>query len=420
MQRCFAALTTFLCCLVAIPTHADDKAATSTPSPAKVENRVKESDLTTIKITPEAEKRLGIQLATAESKPISKVIQLPAEAVIPPGRRIVVAAPIAGLLTAADANGVGAIAGLRIERGAQLYRLQPGEAREGRAFVPADRISLARARADLAASRIDAEGQLAQARVRVEAASVKLKRADQLRQEGAGAQRGYDDARAESDLAASQEKAAQERVETLAKLLTSLESSEQSALPIESPLNGFIQTVHATPGQVVASGAPLIEIVAFDPVWVRVPVYVGDLQRLESADRAQVRGLGESSTQPGREARRVAAPPSADPRAATVDLYFELPNGDATLRPGQRVQVDLATPVAEASLVVPHAAILFDIHGGTWVYEATGPQTYVRRRVEVQSVVGDAAVLKRGISTGVKVVTAGAAELFGTEFGVGK
>ncbi len=418
MFRRFTVLAALICLNTGAAASADDKGGTSAPAAAKVENRVKESELTTVKITPEAKKRLGIELATAERKSISKALQLPGEVVVPAGRRIVVSAPVAGLLTSPEPAGL--VAGQRIEHGAHLFRLQPGEAREGRAFVPADRISLARARADLAASRIESEGQLAQARVRVEAASVKLKRADQLRQEGAGAQRGYDEARAEFDLAGSQQKAAEERVDTLTKLLKSLESDEQSSLPIEAPLNGFVQAVYATPGQVVVAGAPLVEVSSFDPMWVRVPVYVGDLSRVEASDRAFIRGLGDAGQQKAGEARRVVAPPSADPRAATVDLYFEIANADAALRPGQRVQVTLATAVNAESLVVPHAAILFDIHGGAWVYEATGPQTFVRRRVEVRSVVGDSAVLSRGISAGVKVVTAGAAELFGTEFGVGK
>ena len=111
---------------------------------------------------------------------------------------------------------------------------------------------------------------------------------------------------------------------------------------------------------------------------------------------------------------------TADPQAATVDLFYELANPDAKLRPGQRVSVELPTAVTSEDLVVPHAAILFDIYGGTWVYENVGPQQYVRQRVAVRDVVGDLAVLGRGLEPGAKVVTSGAAELFGTEFGAGK
>jgi hypothetical protein len=66
---------------------------------------------------------------------------------------------------------------------------------------------------------------------------------------------------------------------------------------------------------------------------------------------------------------------------------------------------------------VPSAAILRDIHGGEWVYQRTAPDTFVRQRVEVASEGGGRALLARGLSAGAQIVTDGAAELFGTEFG---
>ena len=72
------------------------------------------------------------------------------------------------------------------------------------------------------------------------------------------------------------------------------------------------------------------------------------------------------------------------------------------------------------SLVVPFNAVLHDIHGGQWVYEAIAPHTYTRRRVQVTRLVGDVAALASGPAVGAKIVTDGAAELFGTEFMTGK
>ena len=74
---------------------------------------------------------------------------------------------------------------------------------------------------------------------------------------------------------------------------------------------------------------------------------------------------------------------------------------------------------ATSSLVVPQAALLHDAFGGTWVYEARGQHVFVRRRVSVIDMVGTMAVLDHGPAPGTRVVTADAAELFGTEFGVG-
>jgi multidrug efflux pump subunit AcrA (membrane-fusion protein) len=73
----------------------------------------------------------------------------------------------------------------------------------------------------------------------------------------------------------------------------------------------------------------------------------------------------------------------------------------------------------EKGLVVPDKAVLYDIHGATWVYEDLGGNAYARRRIEVARHVGERAVVSRGLSEGMKVVTSGAAELFGTEFGAG-
>ena len=61
-----------------------------------------------------------------------------------------------------------------------------------------------------------------------------------------------------------------------------------------------------------------------------------------------------------------------------------------------------------------------DMSGSAWVYEATGATTFVRRRIEIRSQTGAKTLVTRGIDAGKKVVTSGAAELFGTEFGAGK
>jgi hypothetical protein len=80
--------------------------------------------------------------------------------------------------------------------------------------------------------------------------------------------------------------------------------------------------------------------------------------------------------------------------------------------------VPLAAPTR--SLVAPRAALLHDAYGGSWVYEARDAHVFVRRRVSVVDLVGELAVLDQGPPPGTRVVTVGAAELFGTEFGVGK
>lgn len=114
------------------------------------------------------------------------------------------------------------------------------------------------------------------------------------------------------------------------------------------------------------------------------------------------------------------APPTADPLAVTSDLYFEISNANLQLRPGQRLSVTLPLRAPQRKgISVPLSALLYDIHGGTWVYVNDAPHVYRRQRVELAETTGGSAFLSRGISPGVKVVAQGATELFGTEFGAG-
>ena len=190
--------------------------------------------------------------------------------------------------------------------------------------------------------------------------------------------------------------------------------------PISAPVSGILNKVEAAPGETVVAGETLFEVLQSDPVWIRVPVYVGQWREVRIDQAALVSELGRWSDAGGRPVNPVAAPPSADPDAAAVDLFYEVSNEDGDLRPGQKVAVTVNLRGEETSLVVPWSSILRDIHGGTWVYEQVAPQTFVRRRVHVRFVDGSEAVLATGPKPGTRVVTQGAAELFGTEFGFGK
>jgi len=77
--------------------------------------------------------------------------------------------------------------------------------------------------------------------------------------------------------------------------------------------------------------------------------------------------------------------------------------------------------VAEAGdNVVPYAAVLYETNGDTFVYTNPEPLTYVRAPIVVDYIEGDQAYLVDGPPAGTAVVTVGAAELVGIEFGVGK
>jgi hypothetical protein len=89
---------------------------------------------------------------------------------------------------------------------------------------------------------------------------------------------------------------------------------------------------------------------------------------------------------------------------------------DAVRRIG--LQTAPVQQVPGAANTVPLAAVIYLKDGTTWVYTVAGTRTYVRQQVTIAQAAGDTATLKTGPTPGTTVVTTGAAELLGSEYGV--
>lgn len=111
---------------------------------------------------------------------------------------------------------------------------------------------------------------------------------------------------------------------------------------------------------------------------------------------------------------------------ATVE---EIPGSElkrVTLTQRAAERIDLKTDkVREATVgetprrVVPYSSLIYDPHGGTWVYTQTAPLSFVRAAVEVDYIEGNDVFLKDGPPVGAEVASVGVAEIYGTEFEVG-
>lgn len=408
MHRKWAVLA-LLACTPPMASGCGRQQAAEAKKPAaasKVEKLPGEADLTTIHINEDAEKNLRIVTVKAERKPVSRVRTYGGEVIVPPGQAVTVASPLSGTVLP-PSKGEPPRPGSAVKKGQEVFRLQP--------------ILSPEAQATLATTRVEAQGQVDQAEKTLAQAKIQLDRAERLRRDGLGGTGALTDAQAQYDIADSTLKAATSRRDALDRTIRGIEGGTLDALPVLAEADGSIKGVHVMQGQAVNAGAILFDIEALDKVWVRVPVYVGDRRVLDLAAEARVGELTGAKDDPTKPARPLSeAPPSGDPLAATVHLYYELQNADHAFWPGQRVGVTLPLRGADEGLVVPHEALLHDYHGGTWVYERIAPRTYTRRRVRLDRIAGGDAVLFDGVGPGAEIVTAGAAELFGTEFGGGK
>ena len=89
-------------------------------------------------------------------------------------------------------------------------------------------------------------------------------------------------------------------------------------------------------------------------------------------------------------------------------------------RAAERLDVQTTeTRATGGKLIVPYGALLYDAHGATWIYTSPDQLVYQRTPVTVEKIRGDDVFLTQGPTVGTLVVTVGATELYGAEFGVG-
>jgi RND family efflux transporter MFP subunit len=377
---------------------------TASPAAAVAVSKVSEEDMGKLVLTEEAERRLGPETAPVTRRSVRQFRTYGGEVITPAGRTILVAAPLGGTLRAPE-RGVPLI-GSRVTKGQVLFQLLPLLSPE--------------ATTNFTAAKIDAEGQVNNARTQLEMSKLALVRADRLHKGEAGSRRAVEEAQAQHDTALRSLEAAESRLSVLTKAVAAAATGFAAPLAIEAPENGILRNVLALPDQNVPGSAPLFEVIDLGSVWIRVPVYVGDLESISESDPAEVGNLNRRSGARSWPATPVEAPPSANPQASTVDRYYALDNGEADLTPGERVGVTVPLKAYGDSLTVPAGAVIFDIHGDTWVYRRLAPRTYKRERVQLRHVVDGVAVLASGPPVDADVVTAGAQELFGAETGFSK
>jgi RND family efflux transporter MFP subunit len=411
-----------LVCAVALTgcEHKSSGAAAKPPAAATVPNPPKEDQLNTFSLTPAAETLVGISTTAIEKRPITRMRMYAGEVVLPTGGSIVVSAPLAGFLQNPKSGPLTAL-GEVVRKGQTIYELVPGiSEKEQSVLSPVDRLNLEMARANLAQSRNDAEAGVEQADEQLRAAKIELERAQKLYDKDAGTLQNLDRAKAAFNLAQKVHEAAIRRKKIWDKVQLDEKTGAFKPLSIEAPQDGIIRTLHALAGEGVAPGALLFEVLNTSVFWVKVPVYAGEVSEIDTTKAARLSSLEDRTGRTSLSAEPVSAPPTAQPLSSSVDLYFTVENKDGQLRPGQKVNASVPLRDERESLVIPWSALVTDINGGTWVYESLGEQKYSRRRVAVRYVIGSDAVLASGPPVGAKIVTEGAAELFGTEFFVTK
>lgn len=159
-----------------------------------------------------------------------------------------------------------------------------------------------------------------------------------------------------------------------------------------------------------------------DETWVLVTLSKGEWDRLNKDAPARVLPLAtRDRLGTAVPARLSGMPPLEDLKRSMLKLYYILPGKDHGLSLYERVRVELPlSGSGESRKVIPYGAIYYDAEGTAWVYVNPARLVFERRRVDVERIVGDTAILADGPPVGTSVVNVGTALLYGAEVVFGK
>ena len=234
---------------------------------------VKEAQLTTVTLSEEAEKRLAIKTEAVAQRAVPRTRTIGGEIVAPSGTALAITAPVAGTLQAASVDSHRrAVRDRAARRSSAWCRSNP------RSATPPSM----RSRPSTSAT------------ARRDAADSKVQRAERLVKDGSVSRRSLEEAQAELAVADAELKAARDRV-----ALATRSGTSSGGVDIEAPETAIVQNVHVRAGQTVAAGTPLIDLVRLTTVWVRVPVYAGEANDIDTSAPAEVQVLGEAADAAG-------------------------------------------------------------------------------------------------------------------------
>ena len=385
-------------------------AAPKSPEKPKVE-----STLPVTTISAKAYKSLGIAAAPIHTEKVQEFVQLTGWIMAPQGKEVTITSPVAGYVRLSNKQKRSPMRGEVVEADVELFTLEP-------VLSPVEEIQLKILKQGV-------ESELKKALATFENAEKELKRTKDLKEKGLRGQQDLEQAQVRFDLAEEDLKSARKKQEFFQNPTRSILARQP----------GTILQVQVSPGQYVPAAAPLVTIADLKKVWVRVPVPEFDFPAVEAQQAVTVRLKGDLAKDSDKKnslgdpfkAKPVAVVPQVDAVKHTVDLIYEMVQGDKSVPFAKDQMVTVFVPLGRERVesVVPYSAVVFDAFGGSWIYLDLGAEKnrhrFERRRVELGATVTikgkdgkavDQVVIRPVARAGERVVTSGAAMLFSREF----
>ncbi|MBE0619546.1 MAG: efflux RND transporter periplasmic adaptor subunit [Burkholderiales bacterium] len=180
---------------------------------------------------------------------------------------------------------------------------------------------------------------------------------------------------------------------------------------IRSPLDGFVGKVMLQKGNLAKANDsnPLVVINQMQPIYVNFAVpekLLATIRDHMAKDRLTVDARAPDSDQPAAVGTLSFVDNAVDAATGTIRLKAVFPNKDSALWPGQFVNISLRLYEQKDALVVPAQAVQAGPKG-QYVYVINADMRAEVRKIELDRIDGDNAIVASGLNKGETVVVKG-------------
>jgi len=245
-----------------------------------------------------------------------------------------------------------------------------------------------------------------QAKAVLDQAKLTRDRAETFVKDGIGSQASLDEATASWKVAEGRYQDAIEEVRNRQALLTQrrteLELAKQALTDstLTAPFSGRVRERHATPGQFLGTGAPVVTIVKVNPLRLRLSIPEREASAVRTGLAVRVLLEGDPRVYEGRVSR---ISPAIEESSRTLSIEAEVANPNGVLRPGAFANAEVVTESTQVAILVPETA-LASFAGVDKVFVVTAGKATERRVTLGRRHDGQVEVLA-GLKVGEDVVT---------------
>jgi HlyD family secretion protein len=173
---------------------------------------------------------------------------------------------------------------------------------------------------------------------------------------------------------------------------------------IRSPIDGVVTDRPLYPGELATANQPLLTVMNISRVIAKSHVSQAQAAGLKKGNDATIQIAGQDDSIP---AKLSLVSPALDPGSTTIEVWVEVANPPATLRPGMTVQISVTAATAKDAVLVPKNSVFQSPDGSNYVLVAGSDNIAHQKNVQLGIHGVTDTQITSGVTAGDSVITSG-------------